>query len=236
MINNYKLSVIIPVMNEVESLTETMRIIIKDLSDVEYDFIVILSPRSENEAIVNAKKLPSYFSIPINVQVQKYSGLGGAYAHGIELATGDYILMIASDLETDPNLVKDLVKTSVANPDSIITTTRWSGESAGFKDYGLIKKVFNWIFQKWISILYKSNLTDYTFGFRLYPARSIKSVDWKSRDFAFLLEAILIPIKKGWKTVEIPHFWQPRSEGTSNNSFRYFFAYFKIAILLKFIS
>ena len=236
MINNYKLSVIIPVMNEVESLTETISIIIKDLPNVECDFIVILSPRSENEAIVNAKELPSYFSMPINVQVQKYPGLGGAYAHGIELATGDYILMIASDLETDPNLVKDLVKASVANPDCIITTTRWSGESAGFKDYGLIKKVFNWIFQKWISILYKSKLTDYTFGFRLYPARSIKSVHWKSRDFAFLLEAILIPIKKGWKTVEIPHFWQPRSEGTSNNSFRYFFAYFKIAIVLKFIS
>jgi glycosyltransferase involved in cell wall biosynthesis len=223
-------------MNEVASLNETINIIIKDMPNVEFDFIVILSPKSEKEAFVNANNLPNLFSVPIKVKVQKYPGLGGAYAHGIELAGGDYILMIASDLETDPNLVKELIQMSVVNPDCIITTTRWSGESAGFEDYGLIKKVFNWIFQKWISILYKSKLTDYTFGFRLYPAKSIKSVQWKSRDFAFLLEAILVPIKKGWKTVEIPHFWQKRIEGTSNNSVRYFFAYFKIAIVLKFIS
>lgn len=225
------ISVLIPVMNEVESLDKTLEIIKLENQGEDFEFIIILSPKSKPHAIENASK---HADNSTHIIVQKYPGLGGAYIHGIESSRGDYILMIASDLETDPHNVKDLLIASDENPNSIIATTRWAGQGSGFNGYGSAKLVLNWIFQKFISKLYGQNLTDYTFGYRLYPSASLKNYTWKSKNFGFLLEAILVPVKNGWLAKEIPVSWQARIEEESNNRKSYFFEYFKIAFLIRF--
>lgn len=220
-------------MNEVESLRKTVEIIRENNPETNFEFIIILSPRSTEPAVANAKDLQSKEIKNSWVIIQKYPGLGGAYAHGIEVARGDYILMIASDLETDPNLVKSMISKSLKFPDAIITTTRWKGDSSGFASYGHIKKLLNLIFQKWISLLYQSELTDYTFGFRLYPRQALSEIKWQTTNFAFLLESILVPLRRGFRAIEIPHYWRPREEGESNNQASFFLDYFKIAIKIR---
>jgi len=225
-----KISVLIPVMNEVESLNTTIEIIVRESPMVEFEFIIVLSPSSTNTAIANAYSIQASKEIDCSVFIQKYPGLGGAYAHAIEMAEGEKILMIASDLETDPILVKSMIEESKRFPKAIITTTRWTGDSAGFQSYGTVKKVLNFGFQKWIAFMYKSELSDFTFGFRLYPSAALKGVKWQSNNFAFLLESILVPLKRGFSAVEIPHYWRPRQEGVSNNRKSFFFDYFRVAI------
>jgi glycosyltransferase involved in cell wall biosynthesis len=227
-------SILVPVMNEVDSLNKTCEIIFEQNPKKEFEIIVILSPRSSEDSIGNAFLLQSRYVDNISVITQKYPGLGGAYAHGIEIASGSHLIMIASDLETDPNLVHEMLRLSNENPNTIITTTRWKGEGAGFESYGKFKLTLNWIFQRSISSLYASTLTDFTFGYRLYPIESIRGIVWKNRDFAFLLESILVPIKNDWSVMEISHMWKPRSEGISTNQRRFFLAYFITAIKLRF--
>jgi glycosyltransferase involved in cell wall biosynthesis len=227
------ISVLLPVMNEVHSLTKTVEIILEQNPNINFEFIIILSPRSTEPAVLNSKSLQASGLGNCSVIVQKYPGLGGAYAHGIEVASGDHILMIASDLETDPNLVKKMISESQQFPESIITTTRWVGDSSGFASYGRIKKALNYVFQKWISFLYRTDLTDYTFGFRLYPSQALTKVRWQTTNFAFLLESILVPLKRGFRAIEIPHYWRPREEGDSNNKLSYFVDYFRIALQIR---
>lgn len=230
---NSKISVLIPVMNEVDSLNKTINIIENESSEEILEYIVILSPKSTNEAVSNVENLVDKSRGKIISKMQRYPGLGGAYVTGIESVSGEFLIMIASDLETDPYLVKKMIEISKSNKDLIITTSRWLGKESGFVGYGKVKLILNFIFQKWISIMFKSNLSDYTFGFRLYPTSSIRGIEWENRDFAFLLESILVPLKSGWKAIEIPHMWQPRIEGESNNSLKFFFAYFKTAVRIR---
>jgi glycosyltransferase involved in cell wall biosynthesis len=226
-------SVLVPLINEVESLNETISTIEHDSPDRALEFILILSPSSTKEAIKNAERQCSRRQGKARIIVQNLKGLGGAYIDGIREAKGRHIVMIASDLETDPKLVQELLKISELNPNHIVATTRWKGDSAGFQGYGATKKILNFIFQKLISKMFSSKLTDYTFGFRLYPSESIKNRQWKSTNFAFLLESILVPIKDGWEVVEVPHFWRPRVEGKSSNKIRYFVDYFAVALRVK---
>lgn len=224
-------TVLIPVMNEIESLNKTISTILSN--NDKFELIIILSPKTSLEARQNAFKFEAN-NIYCKVITQVKSGLGGAYQDGIDVSTGDYLIMIASDLETDPNLVRNLIDASSKNPKSIIATTRWRGIGAGFEGYSVTKYFLNWIFQKLISFLYKSKLSDYTFGFRLYPKEALKDKSWQEINFAFLLESILVPLIEGWDVIEIPHTWKPRVENESNNKIRYFIDYFKVAFRVRF--
>jgi len=220
-------------MNEVESLKQTVNVILSDCSNEQIEIIFILSPKSTATASRNASILAQEKHHLISVITQKYPGLGGAYAHGIEEANGTHIIMMASDLETDPNLVKTLIRESNQYPNHIITTTRWKGENSGFTSYGNVKKLFNLVFQKWISYWYKADLTDYTFGFRLYPSDAIKKIKWDQTNFAFLLESILVPIVRGFKVIEVPHLWFPRQEAKSSNQKSFYIDYFRTALKVR---
>lgn len=225
-------TVLIPVMNEVDSLNKTISIILEENNN-NFEIIIILSPKTKLQAKQNALKFENIPNLNAKVVIQSKPGIGGAYQDGIELSSGNFIIMIASDLETDPHLVRELIFASVENPEMIIATTRWKGLDAGFLNYGNVKYILNWTFQKMIRILFRSSLTDYTFGFRLYPTNSLKGRSWKELNFAFLLESILIPIREGWKVTEIPHAWKPRIEEKSSNKFIYYFDYFKVAYRVR---
>ena len=227
-------SVLLPVMNEVASLDQTIRILRDENPDRNFEFLIVVSPRSESAATTNA--LAHQVATPESVRVvhQERPLLGGALMDAIEAATGDHIIMMASDLETDPHAVRKMLEASDDNPNSIIATTRWQGEGAGFEGYGIGKKVANSIFQRTVRSIYSSELTDLTYGFRLYPSGSVKQQQWRTYNHGFLLESILRPLRDGWQAQELPVTWKAREEGVSSNSWRFYASYFTMAFSIRF--
>lgn len=227
-------TVLLPVVNEIQSLSTTIDIIREDCSEEELEFLIVLSPRADAGAASNARALAAASPADTRVIVQERPKLGGALIDAFEHATGQHIIMMASDLETDPHAVRRLIEASRGNPGTIIATTRWKGEGAGFEGYNGTKQVANRVFQSAIGALYRTHLTDLTYGFRLYPREAVVGQDWTLMDHGFLLESLLRPLKQGWPAIEIPVLWSSRQEGTSNNSWRYYASYFKIAAAIRF--
>ena len=114
------------------------------------------------------------------------------------------------------------------SPECIITATRWKKNNL-FEEYGFIKKYFNYFFQIFFSFLYQTNLSELTFGFRIFPINIIKNINWEMYDHSFLLETILKPIKMKVKIIEVTSNWKKRSEGVSNNELINYLKYFYIA-------
>ena len=81
---------------------------------------------------------------------------------------------MASDLETNPYELKNMVKISKKNPTSIISADRWISKK-GFSDYGVIKFFANYFFQKLLKFFFKYKILDFTFAYRLYPSSSLKN-------------------------------------------------------------
>ncbi|MBI4379401.1 MAG: glycosyltransferase family 2 protein [Nitrospinae bacterium] len=227
-------SIILPVINETESLKKTIEILLNEIRKKIKEIIIIVDKITSKESLSIAESMISRYPEIIKLQWQKRKFLGGALQDAFEHCSGEYCVMMASDLETNPHDVKKLIETAEEGYD-IVATSRWI-QSNSFEGYSLIKLILNRIFQLFFRTLYRCNLTDLTYGFRIYRTQVFKEIKWEELRHPFLLESILKPIKlKRYKITEIPTTWKARIEGTSQNTFWRNFIYFRTGFKIIFL-
>lgn len=229
-----RVSVILPVINETFSLQQTVTALMAENSADIFEIVVVISDKKTSPASKEViEKLKSVYP-PIKVLSQKLPFLGGALRDAFDAITGDYVLMMASDLETDPYTVKEMIGKAKAGGYDIVATTRWKKNNGRFAGYNPLKLVFNKIFQSVFKFFYRTNLTDLTFGFRLYKTEIVKRIKWEELRHPFLFESIIKPLRLGYSAVEVPTAWSARQEGESQNTFWQNFKYFTPGIKVLF--
>jgi glycosyltransferase involved in cell wall biosynthesis len=229
-----RVSVILPVIDETVSLRNTVEILLAENPTGLFEILIIACKFTTHEALAVAQQLVRDYPALIQLRFQNRPFLGGAMRDAFEWAQGTHILMMASDLETDPSTVKDLIAKAKEGFD-IVTATRWK-TGQGFQGYSRIKRLLNWIFQKSFGIFYGTQLSDLTYGFRIFRADLLKKIAWEELRHPFLLETILKPLRLGARVAEIPSTWRVRTEGASHNTFWRNFVYFRIAVKTRFTS
>jgi hypothetical protein len=228
-------SVFLPVMDETGSLVKTVEIILADCGDAIREFLLVVCQRTTPAAREFAAKLVVRFPDKVKIVEQQRPFLGGATQDAFDLATGSHFLMMASDLETPPDRVKEYVAQGRAHPNAIITGSRWI-KGGGFEGYSKLKWFLNFIFQKSFSLMYWTHLSDMTYGFRLIPTALVKAIRWEEVRHPFLFETLVKPLRLGVEVIEIPITWRAREEGVSNNPFMRNFEYFRIGLKTRFYS
>ena len=221
-------SVILPVMDETVSLQETIRILLEENGRAITEILLVVCAKTTPESVAICTALEREQPALIKLRWQKLPFLGGAIRDCFDWATGSHVVMMASDLETDPRTVKDLIAKAETGCD-IVTATRWT-QKDGFHGYDPLKYFLNWIFQQIIRLLYGTKLSDSTFAFRIFKTAWVKNIRWEELKHPFLLETILKPMRLGATIAEVPTVWRARVEGASHNTFWQNFAYFRIAV------
>ena len=227
-------SVILPVINETFSLQKTIEIIIQNSKEDISEIIIVVSKDKTTDdslKLINHLETSKYPNL-IKTHFQTLPFIGGAIQKGFEMSTGTHIIMMASDLETNPNDVKSLINLSKLNQSSIITANRWI-KGGSFKKYNIIKFYLNFLFQLMLKCLFLTKLSDMTYGFRIFPSNLVKEIKWQELKHPFLLETILKPLLMKVNIIEIPSKWEARLEGTSQNSFIENFRYIKTALNIR---
>jgi glycosyltransferase involved in cell wall biosynthesis len=225
-------SVLVPVINEVESLRETIQVVMKNSSPDIAEILILTADRTEKESLAVIEEMKNEFGDRIREHRQSRPFLGGALGEGFEHALGDYVLMMASDLETDPSLVPELIEVARQTGADIVCTTRWS-QGGSFEGYHPVKWALNWAFQKFFSTLFHTRLTDLTFGYRLYKKRALDGIIWEEMRHGFLFESLIKPLAAGARAVEIPTHWTPRVDAESTATWGIYWGYFRIGFKVK---
>jgi hypothetical protein len=227
-------SILLPVINETTSLQQSVNIILHDVKreDIK-EFIIVVCKRTTVESMAVIRKIQQDLGDLVVVLEQKLPFLGGALRDGFEIARGSHVIVMGSDLETNPNDVCRLIAEARKNPSSVVSTSRWV-RGGGFHGYSGIKLVCNWFFQRCFSLLYLTRLSDMTFGFRILPTALVRRIRWEEVRHPFNLECILKPMRLGVPVSEIPTVWHSRVEGESQNSFFRNFEYFRIGLKVRF--
>jgi hypothetical protein len=229
-------TIILPVINETISLRQTMDIILRDVPGESIrEIVIVVCKKTIPESMAVIAELRKQYGELVVVLHQKLPYLGGALRDAFDIARGSHVIMMASDLETDPNDVKGLIAEARKNPGGIVATSRWLAPGQ-FHGYSKIKLVCNWMFQRFFSILYGTKLTDMTYGFRLLPTKLVQAIQWEELRHPFNLETIVKPLRLGVPVTEISTGWQARIEGESQNPFFRNFEYFKTGLLTRFAS
>ena len=221
----YSISIILPILNEINSLKKTLLIL--NRIKVDKEFLVIYSKKltsnSVKNEIISLKK--KYKNLKCLKQIRPF--VGGAIDLGIMKAKKRYIAIMASDLETNPYELKNMINVSSKNYNSIISADRWISKR-GFNDYGIIKFLANFMFQKLLKFFFGYKILDFTFAYRIYPNNAIKRYRIKELRHGFALEILLAPMKKGFKVITLPAKWKKRVEGSSSITINSYLSYLKV--------
>jgi len=228
-------TIVLPVMNETTSLEETVRIILRDVRDRIRELLIVVCDRTTPAAMATVNRLKETHPELVVVHHQKLPFLGGAMREAFQLARGSHVVMMASDLETDPNDVRVLIAEAEKNPSAIVTASRWLGTDA-FQGYSKVKLVCNWIFQRSFSILYGVRLSDMTYAYRIFPTKLVQGIHWDELRHPLLFETLVKPLRLGVPVIEIPSVWRARTEGESQNTFFRNFVYFRTGLKTRFAS
>ena len=222
---NYSISILLPFLNEIKSLKKT--ILILEKINLKKEYIVIysknLTDEDNKDKIKNLKKV--YPNLRYYSQIKPF--VGGAIDLGIKKSKLKYITIMASDLETNPNELKNMINISKNNPSAIISADRWMSKKS-FSNYGGIKFLANFFFQKLIKIFFRYEILDFTFAYRIYPNKILKNIELSELRHGFALELLLKPIKKGYKIITIPATWKKRVEGSSSITVKSYLSYLKV--------
>ena len=155
----------------------------------------------------------------VKVVVQQHNpGIGWAYREGMQAAQGNYVALMAGDLETEPAAVDRMVQKVVETACDEVIANRWL-PGGGFTNYDPLKYVLNWIFQKMFRVLFWTKIGDFTFGLKLLSKQVADAIIWEAPMHEICIETTVKPLKYGYRLEQVPTVWVGRREGRSVNTF-----------------
>lgn len=204
-----KLSIIIPAYNERNTIREIIKKVKEVKLPVEREIIVIDDGSTDGttEIIKEMEK-----EIDKVVYHKENRGKGAAIRSGIQVATGDLILIQDADLEYDPEDYEKLLKPILKGKAQVVYGSRFTGER---------KNMFftHWIGNRFLTlitnILYGTTLSDMETCYKLFKSEIIKDIKIKSDRFNFEPEITAKILKKKIRIYEVPISYSGReySEG-----------------------
>ena len=109
MMNNYKISVVIPCYYAEKSIASVVEKTAEELQKYcDYEFILV-NDGSDDGTYYEIKKLAGKYSFVIGVDLSKNCGQHNAILAGMKYASGDYILGMDDDFQTHPSQIKKLI-------------------------------------------------------------------------------------------------------------------------------
>lgn len=234
--NKFKsVSVVIPTIDETDSLRESIKIILDtcELKDLNEIFIVVCE-RTTPECLRAINDMCELVTeVPVTLYHQILPGLGSALYEAMQQVKGSHVVNIAADMDTNPHVVKEMIAVAKKHPEAVILASRWI-KGGGFIGYGRINKICNFIFNKMLQILFFSGVKDLTYGYRFAPVDKTLSVKWESKGFPIGMETNLRMVRLSYKIIEVPAVWRVREQGDSQNSFFKKFKYIKVVLKVRF--
>src|SRR3989338_3302439 len=204
-----KLSIIVPVYNE----QKTIQTVLERLEEVQLPIekeIVIVDDYSTDGTKEILKPLEQKYVV---VYHEKNKGKGLALRTGFAKATGDIITVQDADLEYDPEEYNKLLPIIISGKSKVVYGSRlkgnrffsrqkWSHPShyIGNKGLSLIT-----------SILYFRWITDMETCYKMFTREVLQKLNLRAQRFDIEPEITAKIIKSGFKIIEVPINYHPRS-------------------------
>jgi glycosyltransferase involved in cell wall biosynthesis len=210
-----KLSIIIPAFNEGKTIQQVLQNLVDlKLNDgIEKELLVINDFSSDNTSFL----IDQFISENKNSEIQLFNqlenkGKGAAIHKGIEMATGDYIVIQDADLELNPTDINRLLDCLISGKSSVVYGSRFLTNN--HKNTNFVWHILGNGFLTKLSNLFTGfRLTDMMTCYKLIPSEVLKSMHLKEMRFGFEPEVTLKLSKINNLTIqEVPISYDARSK------------------------
>lgn len=199
-----KLSVIIPIYNEINTLEE----IISRVQETKLaDEIVLVDDGSIDgtREIVEKFKNKNGFVV---VMHEKNQGKGAAVRSGFEVAKGEIFLIQDADLEYDPREYPNLLKPLNEGLSDVVYGSRFLGASRRVAMFWHM--IANKMLTLFTNILYDTMLTDMETGYKVFKREVVDDMPLHAKRFEFEPEFTAKILKRKYRIFEVPITFNPR--------------------------
>jgi glycosyltransferase involved in cell wall biosynthesis len=203
-----KLSVVMPVYNEVETVVEVIDSVLDfESGTVDLELIVVES----NSADGSRERVLKYEGDPrVRIVLQDHArGKGNAVRDGLRYVTGDIVLIQDADLEYRvedyPRLVDPIVR---GEADFILGSRHVPGRPMrllpGARLASSLMNAGHWVFAGLFDVVYQARLRDPFTMFKVFRTDAVQGIRLVANRFDFDWELVAKLLRAGFQPLEIP--------------------------------
>lgn len=199
-----KLSVIIPIFNEIHTLEEIITRV--QATGIPNEIVLVDDGSIDGtKDIVNRYREKEGFIVILH---EKNQGKGAAVRSGLDAATGDVFLIQDADLEYDPRDYPALLEPINDGLADVVYGSRFLGASRRVAMFWHM--VANKLLTLFTNILYDTILTDMETGYKVFKKQVVEDMPLHAKRFEFEPEFTAKILKRKYRIFEVPITFNPR--------------------------
>lgn len=228
-------SVILPTYNEAGNIVGLVEEILSNIpSGVSCEILVVDDNSPDHTYDIAKKAFEGVESVRVVLRT-KDRGFARSIRHGIELAAGEYVIVMDTDFTHDPVEIPRMLH--VAKVYDIVSGSRFAagGNMQDTRHY-LASLAYNWL----IRVILKTQIQDNLGGYWISRREPILALPGDQIFYGYgeyFFRMLHFAQKRGMTVVEIPTLYRARVHGKSKSNFlKMLFTYSRAALQLRYSS
>ena len=200
-----KLSVVIPVFNEQETIVSVVSRVAALPIKKE---IIIVDDCSTDDTAKILEQIEDIDDVQV-IRKQKNAGKGAALQTAFQNTTGDIVVIQDADLEYDPSDIPPLVMPIVNDEADVVYGSRFLGEEQ--QDESWIHRFGNAVLTQSLNLLICQKLTDMETCYKAFRGEIIRELPLKQNRFGIEPEITAKLTRRGFRFAEVPISYNART-------------------------
>ncbi|KAL0092430.1 glycosyltransferase family 2 protein [Phycomyces blakesleeanus] len=213
-----KYSVLLPTYNERENLPIITWLLARTFETNGIDWeIVIIDDGSPDGTQEVARELQKVYGERILLKPRAGKlGLGTAYVHGLQFATGNYVIIMDADFSHHPKFIPEMIQMQAKNNYDVVSGTRYR-PGGGVYGWDLKRKLVSRGANYLATLLLRPRASDLTGSFRLYKREVLHQLinATVAKGYVFQMEMIVRARQFNYSVGEVPITFVDRVYGES---------------------